>query len=404
MPLLYNIVMSLQKKTVKIFAYVVGSLVLTWVTWNEEFYDGIRFRYWDMSATLNKWPSCFEKWGLETFSSRLGDDSNLGVCLHFNYGIFTMPLYRIMASISQDESFWTIFLFGIFIILMLSISKNNWRIHAVSLIVLISPPAVLLFESGNPDLLNLIFSLGAGIALQKRLPMLFYFCVAFITLHKFYGIVIWLTLLAGRLTSKLREIIVGGLVIVLTIFILGFQYFSLGIYPFIDAASNHFGITIWDNYLRKAGFSVNQGLIQFLGIATLVVFVTLFLKTKPSQFYEAGPLRVSTSSALVTYLVFIFAYISTSNVDYRLTFLGVAIALDSEHYISRGGLSRFFGCLAIVSLYLSYPMGYRELLPGIPLQAIGDIILHVVVFYCCVRAWALLRRLRMDLAGNQLRI
>jgi hypothetical protein len=175
----------------------------------------------------------------------------------------------------------------------------------------------------------------------------------------------------------------------------------MGLYRFSDAGANHYGITIWDNYFRKSGLYFNEQIVQITGIATLIILSSLLLWRKPLEVEEREPLSYSKSVALVMYLVFIFSYITTSNVDYRLTFLGAAIIMDSSHYLSRSLFSRLILFLAIVSLFLSYPMGYREIIPGLPLQAIGDLVLHFVVAYCLARSWALFSSLRKSLKEPQ---
>ena len=382
----------------------MGVFFLIATVWHEEFYDGTRLRFWDMTAALEKWPDCYDKWGIKTFAFTSDNLSVQGECSRFNYGIFTMPLYRFMALVSTNETLWTVLLLLATVLLTLFIAPRSWTTHVILLMVLVSPPMTLLFESGNPDLLNLVLCLIAGIALTKRWVLPFIVSSSVVALHKYYGSAIWIVMTLRFFREKSLKNVVAWMIMMGSAMTIGYQIVIMGLYKFSDAGANHYGITIWDNYLRKAGFTINEGLIQVIGIASLIFFGALIFRTRPSEVSEEKKLQMATNTALVMYLVFIFSYVTTSNVDYRLTFLGVAIVLDSLHLVSRSWMSRTLVFLAVASLYMSYPMGYKELIPGIPLQAIGDIILHVVVVYCCVRAWALLRRLRMDLAGNQLRI
>lgn len=394
----------LWQKTIRAFSYLMGVFFLIANVWHEEFYDGTRLRFWDMTATLEKWPDCYDKWGIKTFAFTSDNLSVQGECSRFNYGIFTMPLYRFMALVSTNETLWTVLLFLAVVLLTVFIAPRSWTTQVILLMVLISPPMTLLFESGNPDLLNLVLCLIAGMALTKRWVLPFIVSISVVALHKYYGSAVWIIMTFRFFREKSLKNVVAWMIMIGSAMTIGYQIVIMGLYKFSDAGANHYGITIWDNYLRKAGFTINEGLIQVIGIASLIFFGALILRTGPSEVSEEKKLQMATNTALVMYLVFIFSYVTTSNVDYRLTFLGVAIVLDSLHLVSRSWMSRTLVFLAVTSLYMSYPMGYRELIPGIPLQAIGDIILHVVVVYCCVRAWALLRRLRMDLAGNQLRI
>jgi len=396
--------MVLQKKILRLLSYSVGLLLLALIAWKEEFYDGTRLRFWDMTATLEKWPICYDKWGIKTFLFASENTSTQGECSKFNYGIFTMPLYKLMAFLSTNEILWTVVLFAACVLLTMYAAPKLWTSHLVFLLVLISPPVTLLFESGNPDLLNLALCLASGVALSKRWIMTFIVTSSIVALHKYYGSAIWIITILRFFREKTLRNFIAWLILIGSAVTIGYQIVIMGLYKFSDAGNNHYGITIWDNYLRKAGYNVNQTLIQVIGIATLVFFAYLLMKIKPLEVSENKKLTMAISSALVIYLVFIFSYITTSNVDYRLTFLGVAVVLDSGHLFSRSWTSRTLMILALASLYMSYPMGYRELIPGLPLQAVGDLILHVVVIYCCARTWSLFQRLRMDLSSNQLRI
>ena len=394
----------LWKKLFKVTAYSSLIFIFVYVSILEEFKDGTRLRFWDMTATLKKWPDCYTKWGIATFSTDAEVMASQGECARMNYGLFTIPLYRLMSFISNDATIWTVFLATISLVLVVLITPHTHPSHLILFAILISPPVTLLFESGNPDLLNLVLCLIAGMALTKRWVLPFIVSISVVALHKYYGSAVWIIMTLRFFREKLLKNVVAWMIMIGSAMTIGYQIFIMGLYKFSDAGANHYGITIWDNYLRKAGFTINESLIQVIGIASLIFFGALIFRTRPSEVSEEKKLQMATNTALVMYLVFIFSYVTTSNVDYRLTFLGVAIVLDSLHLVSRSWMSRTLVFLAVASLYMSYPMGYKELIPGIPLQAIGDIILHVVVVYCCVRAWALLRRLRMDLEGNQLRI
>lgn len=396
--------MVLQKKILRLLSYSVGFLVLALISWKEEFYDGTRLRFWDMTGTLEKWPDCYDKWGIRTFLFSSENTSTQGECSKFNYGIFTMPLYKLMAFLSTNEMLWTLVLFAACVLLTMYAAPRLWTSHLVFLLVLISPPVTLLFESGNPDLLNLALCLAAGIALSKRWVMTFIVTSSIVALHKYYGSAVWIIAILRFFRETTLRNFIAWLILIGSAVTIGYQIVIMGLHKFSDAANNHYGITIWDNYLRKAGYNVNQTLIQVIGIATLVFFAYLLMRIKLLEVSESKKLTMATSSALVIYLVFIFSYITTSNVDYRLTFLGVAVVLDSSHFLSRSWRSRTLLFMALASLYMSYPMGYKEIILGLPLQAVGDLILHIVIIYCCARTWSLFQRLRIDLSSNQFRI
>lgn len=392
------------KSAAKVAMYLLGIICFLLVVLKEEFYDGTRLRFWDMTATLEKWPNCYDKWGLKTFEFSERNIESQGECSRFNYGIFTMPLYRFMAFVSQNEVLWSYSLFLTISLIVVAITPKLWKVHLIILAVLISPPTTLLFESGNPDLLNILLCFLAGIALFKNRLTFFTLSSAIVALHKYYGAALWLILVIRIHKEKILGKILILLLIVSTSLTLMYQIFFMGLYKFSDAGSNHYGITIWDNYLRKSGINISELVVHIVGLASLVVISTFIYRKYPNEFQESLPLRLSGNTSLVFYIVFIFSYVTTSNVDYRLTFLGIAIITDASHYLGKSLLSRWVLFMALVSLYMSYPMGYRELISGVPLQAIGDLILHLVVSYCSARSWALMSRSRKDFSSTQINI
>ena len=94
--------------------------------------------------------------------------------------------------------------------------------------------------------------------------------------------------------------------------------------------------------------------------------------------------------------IFLFSYIIVNNVDYRLVFLCVALILDSQHVLIRTGLFKIYQVLILTSLYLVYPWAYSELIPGVPIQVLGDIALHIVAMFCLARVYCLLLRFNKD--------
>ena len=382
------------------FAYSIGIISLIYIVWQEEFFKFRTDRFWDMSATLNLWPDCFDKWGIKTFSNNHDNIQNQGQCSRFNYGIFTMPLFKIMSFISQKEELWTTSLFIICIVLIVLCTPFTQSTHLIIWVILVSPPTTLLFESGNPDLLNIVLCLIAGIALHKRWVMLFVTTVSIVALHKYYGLIIWVIFLSKFFRKKNIRNILAWSVICASCLVICYQIFVIGLYQFSDAGNNHYGLTIWDNYFRKLDFYVNEKLIQLIGIISIISLANLSLRKKIGHFSESVHLSVATSTALVFYLVFIFSYTITSNVDYRLTFLGIALIMDSNYYLLRSLITRIAFGLGIISLFMSYPLGYREIFSGLPLQTLGDLLLHFVVIFISARTWEILKQLKLDLKEN----
>lgn len=70
--------------------------------------------------------------------------------------------------------------------------------------------------------------------------------------------------------------ILATIVILTTFCVIGYQVFFIGLYPFLDAAGNHYGITIWDNYFRKLVFEIPESIVQLTIITSLILVWTFF--------------------------------------------------------------------------------------------------------------------------------
>ena len=379
-----------------VFSYLLGISTLIFVAVREEFYDGIRLRFWDMTAALDKWPSCYDRWGLKTFAFSEVNIESQGECSRFNYGIFTMPLYRLMSLISKNEIFWTAGLSVLALALILYIVGNSPIVHFLSLFILISPPFTLLFESGNPDVLNIALCLVAGIAIHRHWMLIFLTTTSAVALHKYYGLAAWAVIPFSYFKIDKFKSIVAATIMFGTISVIGYQAIFMGLYQFSDAASNHYGITIWDNYFRKLGFEIPESLVQLIAITSLILIWSYIWKKHSIKNELRRKLSLSETTALVFYLVFIFSYLSTSNVDYRLAFLGVGVILDFNHFIAKGFYNRAVLIFIFSSLFLVYQIGYSEIISGFPTQVLGDIALHLVVIYLGARSMFLIKQLRID--------
>jgi len=388
--------MKLLQKILKPSFYLVGAFIFTFVVFREEFYDGERLRFWDMSATLRKWPECYDIWGIRTFMYGADNISNQGQCSRMNYGIFTMPLYRLMSLISKNEVFWTVGLSLLSIVLILYIIGYSPIAHFFSLLILITPPFTLLFESGNPDVLNIALCLVAGIAIHRHWMLIFLTTTSAVALHKYYGLAAWAVIpLSYFKTNKFKSIVATAIMFGTTS-VIGYQVIFMGLYQFSDAASNHYGITIWDNYFRKLGFDIPERLVQLAAITSLILIWSYIWKKQSLKYELRRKLSLSETTALVFYLVFMFSYLTTSNVDYRLAFLGVGVILDFNHFIAKGFYNRAVLIFIFSSLFFVYQIGYSEIIPGFPTQVFGDIALHLVVIYLGARSMFMIKQIRID--------
>ena len=339
--------------------------------------------FWDMETILNSHPRCFTEWGIKTFVNAAPNINFQDGCSGLNYGLLSMPLYQGMASISTDPFIWVMALVVTILLLTYFISPKIFLNSIFSILVFFSPPFILLIKTGNPDLINLPGVMILGIFLFRNQTFAFIILASLITLHKFYVLVffvIYVVLFINRssLLIKIKYLIVA----LLTFSLLAYQFLVLGVRKFTDAASNHYGIAIWDNYLRKVNIDLDESLVHVMGILSLIYLAHILLKfQKKDEILERPTVQFYVS--FVCYLVFVFSYILVNNVDYRLIFLMFAIYFDFNHYFQRAKIP--FLILFFVSIYASYPVANLKLMSIIPVQVFGDVALHILVSYLLVR-------------------
>lgn len=339
--------------------------------------------FWDMETILTFHPRCFAEWGIKTFVNVAPNTNFQDGCSGLNYGLLSMPLYQGMASISTDPFIWVMALTATILYLTFFISTKTFSNSIFSIFVFFSPPFILLIKTGNPDLINLIGVMILGIFLFRNQTFAFVILASLITLHKFYGLVffiIYVLLFLNRssLLIKIKYLIVA----LLTFSILVYQFLFLGVRKFTDAASNHYGIAIWDNYLRKVSIDLDESLVRVIGLLSLIYLAQKLLKFQKKDGSPESP-TVQFYVSFLCYLVFVFSYILVNNVDYRLTFLIFAIYFDFNHYFQRAKIP--FLILFFVSIYASYPVTNLKFMSIVPVQVFGDVTLHILVSYLIVR-------------------
>ncbi len=393
-----NFLVTKTKLSTHAFLYFIGSFIFLIITFIPELAKVHPLRFWDMNSALVKWPNCFHNWGLKTFSTEANMQNLQGECWGFNYGVFSMPLYNGLAWVSQNAFLW-VFLFSLVsFLLIVLISPKTLGSHLFLFITIVSPPVTLLFESGNPDIINVLLCLVAGLALAHKKETIFVLCVSIVSLHKFYGIAVYILFFFGLIKiEKLVKSILLFLIMGTVAIVIFYQVYFIGLQKFVDAATNHYGISIWDNYLGKIGVVVDEKIIVFVGLATLLLGAAILIKIRAQRFIEKEKLNSAKIVSIVFYLIFLFSYMVVNNVDYRLIFLCTALILDSEHVLNKTGLFKIYQVLIVVSLYFVYPFGYSELPPGVPIQVLGDISLHIVAMFCLARVFYLLLQLKNDM-------
>jgi hypothetical protein len=343
----------------------------------------------DLRSVLQS-ADCYQTEGLNVYSHQIGEK-----CA-YNYG---SVLIRILNVLGIGES--STFIFGLIAILVVTsslsvielISKNKTFAQYLYLFALfLSPPILLLMERGNIDTL-ILASLTLLIALINRDKYLLSFIlIAFMTLVKFYPIVLFGLFLV---TIRRRWVLLLALG--------AFSFVSIQVLYDISRGPGYinifwasFGSPIWGIYAGYAGIDIKYQLSIFLGWC--IFLTSLFLVNKLLKKNESSLTRkqVFDSKDVETYFIynsaiFIFCYLLGMNFDYRLIFFMICNLI----LIFRSSLSSRLIFLIKFLLFPSFWFSYNLH----ELQPIGDLALAILA---AINSLVLLRVLLDQHSDNSL--
>jgi len=369
-----------------LFTFFIIMQATTWIPlrfW--KIWSGVN--YFDLNLVLN-WSDCYKKYGNLIFAN----SSDASGCSGYIYG---SSLIRALAYFGIDSKY-TVLVGSLFIFLLsLSISLVTRRgagggtFQFPNIIIVLSPPVILIAELGNFDILILLLVLCASLLLSNNYHYPALLLVTLSSVMKFYTIPIFalLFLFSKNRVQKVMTILVGLLVIIRVVMDLKLikSNFPSGFYE-------QFGASIWPRYLENSHFHGLGNRINL--IIGIVIFIMLYLlilnlikKHKLSMdLFVTG----NEKERLLFYFLFgthLACYFAGMNFDHRLIFFALSSIIFIKSLSKRGSLLfKMIILLVIVALWLTYP--------GPGLEPIGDLALEVATVIMAIRFVGLLK---MDL-------
>lgn len=224
----------------------------------------------------------------------------------------------------------------------------------IYLLIVFSPPNMLLLERGNFEVLMFALLFGIALALYRRRFFSSFLLVTIASLIKFYPIALFFLVFVNHRRFFIKALTIFGSTLTCVVV---FKDILSNSIEFPKPTSGMFGNLALSNYLRMLGLNVDQSTGYLIGIIFLLALAYAFFKSELELFrlMSRRITYLNTQTKIVAlYKVFLLAFVScyfaASNIDYRLYLLQLAgicaIALFSNSEKNRGLL---LGSLLIIS-------------------------------------------------------
>jgi len=260
------------------------------------------------------------------------------------------------------------------------------RTNPYVLIILISPPTLLLAERANFDILMLVLVALSGLLFTKNYQSWALLPLAIATLLKFYTLPLFLLffLLNDNNRRRLMTLIMG-VAVTLRVFL----DLKLIQSSFPSGSGAKFGVSIWTRYIHAVTVSELGEVIS--NLSGVLIFVVIFALT----IIVLKRLHISIFSGSVGddkkkiyfYLFFgthLSCYFLGMNYDYRLVFFAMASTIYLYSFVLKGELlHKVVLVMTILSLWLTYPSS--------GLEPIGDLATEIVTVILGIKLIQLLK-------------
>lgn len=362
-----------------LFLFFVVMQLTTWIP----------LRYWHIwgggnfidSQQILKWSKCYETQGNLVFAKE-------GECSGYIYGSTLLKILSFFkVDVTATQIFGYLFMFVLAVIISFKVNiLEKYRENPFIILIVLSPPVLLLAERGNFDILMFALIGLAGLLFGRNLQIWALIPLALATLIKFYSLPLFLLffLLNNDKKKKLTTFVLATAVSARV-----FLDFELIQTTFPSGYSWKFGASIWARYLTQLsvpdlGELVNN--VSGLVILSLVVGFTLFILKKRMR--VTLPQDSSQQNQRILFYSFYATHLSCfmlgMNFDYRLIFLAMAsiIYLDSFR-MANDSNSILILVLTLISVWLTYP--------STGLEPLGDLTTEVLTVILGIRFLQLLK-------------
>jgi hypothetical protein len=238
-------------------------------------------------------------------------------------------------------------------------------------LVLLSPPIMLLADRGNFDILIFFILILVAKSVERKNIYFAYALLSFTVLLKYYTAPVFLLIIFYSRLS--RERILGVILLITT------AWYSLRDITITEAQYPHgseaqFGFTVWGEYLNKYS-STQVNWIQKYAISAITFGLMLLVVSVISKRIQLQEINIhkeykwQTVAFWIFLIVSITCYFGGMNFDYRLIFFASTFLLANKVFPTL--LPRIMVNTLIILMWLSFPSG--------GLQPLGDLIIEATV-------------------------
>ena len=354
-------------------------------------------RFEDLRSILHA-SGCFRNIGMDVYQSSV--DPTCG----YAYG---QSLVRILSFLHLDDSS-TIIIGIIFMIALLTsitfyISFSLKLLAKRNLILVLgacSPPAILLMERGNIDILVFLTIIFIFFSRSKKTETLGFLLIALTATFKFYTLPLLFLLLFKSTTKKIflwRFFVVLGT----SALIINDIKLIRGTYGFPEPTQLAFGSPLIGLELNHwAGFDLTANeriLLGVLVLALLILVRLLYQRIRRVSFFLSERRELNFERSIEFFgFTFLSCWLSGMSFDYRLIYLLPIGSILLSRTSSKNSL--LFGTGTFLAMWMSFEI-YK-------LQFLGDFLIYGLLVRICfellpiVFDYPILARLRLNQAAN----
>ena len=346
----------------------------------------IPLRYWRIwgggnfidSQQVLQWAKCYETQGNLVFMT-------YGDCSGYIYG---STLLRILSFFNLDVTQTQFFGYLFMILLAMTISMRvntleKFKENPLIILIVLSPPVLLLAERGNFDVLVFALISLSGVLFARNHEIWAVLPLALATLLKFYTLPVFLLFI---LLNENRRYRLTTFFVATAVTVRVFLDLQLIQTTFPSGYSWKFGSSIWTRYLtqlniRDTGELVNN--LSGLAILALTIVLTLVaMKRKLITPNDVSGQRIERILFYVLLLTHISCFLVGMSFDYRLIFLAMASIIYLKSFCE-GKDSYLVLVLSLISLWLTYPSS--------GLEPVGDFATEILTVILGIRFLQLVR-------------
>ena len=345
-----------------------------------ELTNWIPLRFWkiwgggnfiDSYLVLN-YGDCYKNMGLAIY------EYGSGFCHQYLYG---RSLVEFLSFAKIHSHFTTLFGFGFMLLFSLALAYmfpwRNRKKFGLSLIILLSPPVLLLVERGNFDVFMFGGIAAASFLMSRGKWTLAATIVFVLTLTKFYTapLLIIIAIISPKLIQKIFSFSLFCISIPLIL-----RDVKITQHGYPHGSGAQFGMKVWNEYIQEwlpNHFTTKFGVVVSLSVFALFIIASALMR----NYYIFRIVELPKFGSRMDFIdilkilsavTFLSCFLAGMNFDYRLLFILPLISFRDKDLNSQ--LVNPFLIISWLILWLSFPSGGLQIIGDLIIEFLGAII------------------------------